>query len=134
MRAAALTFGPSATIDRQSDVFAVQDEITENVVASIEPHLYAAENRRFQSKPPGSIDAWGYVMRAMPQIWARGEKIETALGDLKRAIAIKPDYARAHSLLASVGIHHGRAHGMDPVLDCIWHRLRSGAPLSGARR
>ena len=94
-----------------TDVFAVQDEITENVVASIEPHLYAAENRRFQSKPPGSIDAWGYVMRAMPQIWARGEKeIETALDDLKRAIAIKPDYARAHSLLAwayTTGAHMG---------------------------
>ena len=94
-----------------TDVFAVQDEITENVVASIEPHLYAAENRRFQSKPPESIDAWGYVMRAMPQIWARGEKeIETALDDLKRAIAIKPDYARAHSLLAwayTTGAHMG---------------------------
>ena len=98
--------------DRPStDVFAVQDEITENVVASIEPHLYAAENRRFQTKPPESIDAWGYVMRAMPQIWARGEKeIETALDDLQRAIAIRPDYARAHSLQAwayTTGAHMG---------------------------
>ena len=56
-----------------TDIFAVQDEITENVVASIEPQLYAAENRRFQSKPPESIDAWGYVMRAMPQLWTWGE-------------------------------------------------------------
>ena len=84
-----------------TDVFAVQDEITESVVASIEPQLYAAEYRRIQGKPPGSLDAWGYVMRAMPQIWTRGEEgSEVALSDLRRAIAIEPGYARAHSLLA----------------------------------
>ena len=77
-----------------TDLFAVQDEITENAVASIEPQLYAAENRRVQNKPLESIDAWGYVMRAMPQLWTWGEReIETALTDLKRAIAIEPDYA-----------------------------------------
>ena len=35
-----------------TDIFAVQDEITENVVASIEPQLYAAENRRVQNSRP----------------------------------------------------------------------------------
>jgi TolB-like protein len=102
-----------------TDIFAVQDEITENVVASIEPQLYAAENRRFQNKPPESIDAWGYVMRAMPQIWTWGEReIETALTDLKRAIAIEPDYARAHSLLAwayITGAHMGWVPHADGV-------------------
>jgi adenylate cyclase len=40
-------------------------------------------------------------MRAMPQIWTRGEEgSEVALSDLRRAIAIEPSYARAHSLLA----------------------------------
>jgi hypothetical protein len=39
-------------------VFAVQDEITEAIVAAIEPQLYAAENFRAQHKPPrgSSID------------------------------------------------------------------------------
>ena len=94
-----------------ADVFAVQDEITESVVASIEPELYAAENRRFQNKPPDSLDAWGHVMRAMPHIWTWGEEdSEKALADLRRAIAIEPDYARAHSLLAwtyITGAHMG---------------------------
>lgn len=84
-----------------ADIFAVQDEITESVIASIEPELYAAENRRSQSQSPGSLDAWGHVMRAMPRIWTWGEEeSEKALVDIKRAIAIEPDYARAHSLLA----------------------------------
>jgi adenylate cyclase len=38
-----------------SDIFAVQDEITERVVAAIEPELYAAENIRSQRKLPESL-------------------------------------------------------------------------------
>jgi TolB-like protein len=41
--------------DRElADIFAVQDEITERVVATIEPQLYAAEHFRSQRKPPAS--------------------------------------------------------------------------------
>jgi adenylate cyclase len=47
------------------DIFALQDEITGNVVASIEPHLYAEEGIRASNQPPGSIDAWGLVVRAL---------------------------------------------------------------------
>jgi adenylate cyclase len=51
-----------------SDVFAVQDEIAENVVAAIEPHLYAEEGFRARNKPPHSIDAWGLVVSALSLI------------------------------------------------------------------
>jgi adenylate cyclase len=50
---------------RMDDIFAVQDEITGNIVASIEPHLYAREGYRATSKPPESIDVWGLVARAI---------------------------------------------------------------------
>ena len=55
-----------------ADVFAVQDEITEAIVAAVEPHLYAAESFRAQRKPPGSLDAWDLVMRALSHYWAGG--------------------------------------------------------------
>jgi TolB-like protein len=56
--------------DRElADIFAVQDEITEAIVAAIEPQLYAAENFRAQQKPPGSLDAWDFVMRALSHYW-----------------------------------------------------------------
>ena len=45
------------------DVFAVQDEITDAIVAAIEPQVYAAENFRASRKPPESLDAWDLVMR-----------------------------------------------------------------------
>src|ERR1700722_10565484 len=48
-----------------TDVFAVQDEITDAIVATIEPKIYVAENFRARRKPPNSLDAWDLVMRAM---------------------------------------------------------------------
>jgi TolB-like protein len=52
-----------------ADVFAVQDEITEAIVAAIEPQLYAAENFRARRKAPDSMDAWDLVMRALSHYW-----------------------------------------------------------------
>ena len=39
-----------------ADVFAVQDEITDAIVAAIEPQIYAAENLRSRRKPPDRLD------------------------------------------------------------------------------
>ncbi len=111
-----------------ADVFAVQDEITGNVVASLEPQLYAAENQRLQVRPPESLDAWGHVMRAMPQVWTWAEEDSvTALAELRRALAIEPDYARAHSLMAMTYIR-GAHMGWVPYADVF------GPALEAARR
>ena len=88
--------------DREvADIFAVQDEITQSVVAAIEPQLHAAENLRIQGRPPESLDAWGCVIRAL---WHIGrfnkDNSEQATHVLKQAIALSPGYAKAHSLLA----------------------------------
>ena len=82
------------------DIFAVQDDITERVVAAVEPHLYAEEGFRASSKPPDSVDAWGLVVRA----WTMINKVDRRLNEeaqalLRRAIAMEPTYARAHALL-----------------------------------
>jgi len=84
-----------------ADIFAVQDEITERVVAAIEPELYAAEQVRSQSKPPESLDAWECVIRALSLI-GQGTRDENTEAEAlcRRAIGIAPSYGRAHSLLA----------------------------------
>ena len=59
------------------DIFDLQDEITGNVVASIEPHLYVAEGVRASTRAPDSIDAWGLVVRAIGLIesdWPASER------------------------------------------------------------
>jgi len=88
--------------DRElANIFAVHDEITERVVAAIEPQLYAAEHFRSQRKPPESLDAWECVIRALSSV-GQGTRVGDmeAEGLCRRAIAIAPGYGQAHSLLA----------------------------------
>jgi TolB-like protein/Tfp pilus assembly protein PilF len=85
-----------------ADVFAVQDEITEAIVAAIEPQLYAAENFHAQRKAPDSMDAWDLVMRALSHYWrvTRQDNV-VAQALLEKATAIDPNYGQAHGLLAT---------------------------------
>jgi TolB-like protein/tetratricopeptide (TPR) repeat protein len=82
------------------DLFAVQDDITERVVAAVEPHLYAEEGFRAESHPPESVDAWGLVVRALGMISkVERRQNEEAEALLRAALAREPRYARAHALL-----------------------------------
>ena len=85
-----------------ADFFNLQDQIAESVIAAIEPRLYAAEHQRFQGRSPDSLDAWGFVIRAMPHVWGwrSAQDIDSAQALLTRAVEIDPEYARANSLLA----------------------------------
>jgi tetratricopeptide (TPR) repeat protein len=92
-----------------ADVFAVQDEITEAIVAAIEPQLYAAENFRAQRKPPDSLDAWDLVMRGLSHYWrlTRQDNM-VAQAMLEKATAIDPNYGQALGVLAAA--HTFSAH------------------------
>lgn len=85
-----------------ADVFAVQDEITEAIVAAIEPQLYAAENFHAQRKAPDSMDAWDLVMRALSHYWrlTRQDNV-VAQALLEKATAIDPNYGQALGVLAA---------------------------------
>jgi TolB-like protein/Tfp pilus assembly protein PilF len=96
---------------RLSDVFAVQDEITDAIVAAIEPQVYAAENFHAQRKAPESLDAWDLVMRALSHYWrVTREDNLSARQLLEQAIAIDPNYAQALAVFAvshMFGVHMG---------------------------
>jgi TolB-like protein len=85
-----------------ADLFAVQDEITEAIVAAIEPQIYAAENFHAQRKPPDSLDAWDLVMRALSHYWrvTRQDNL-VAQALLEKATAIDPGYGQALGVLAA---------------------------------
>ncbi len=98
--------------DREvASVFAVQDEITEAIVAAIEPQLYAAENFRARRKAPESLDAWDLVMRALSHFWRMTREDNfAAQGLLDRAVSLDPNYAQALAVLAvshTFGAHMG---------------------------
>jgi tetratricopeptide (TPR) repeat protein len=85
-----------------ADVFEVQDEITEAIVAAIEPQLYAAEDFRAKRKAPENLDAWDLVMRALSHYWrvTRADNI-VAQALLEKAIALDPNYGQALGMLAT---------------------------------
>lgn len=106
--------------DRElADVFAVQDEITNAIVAAIEPQLYAAENFRAQRKPTESLDAWDLVMRALWHFW-RVTRADNAASQklLEQAIAIDPNYVQALAMLA-VSHTFGASMGWEDVANVI---------------
>jgi TolB-like protein len=105
-----------------ADVFAVQDEIAEAIVAAIEPQLYAAENFRAGRKPPNSTDAWDLVMRALSHYWrvTRQDNL-VAQALLEKAIAIDPNYGQAFGVL-------GASHTFSAHMG--WADMEVAAPIA----
>lgn len=98
--------------DREvGDAFAIQDDIAEKVATTLSSQLYAAENRRAKLKTTKNLAAWDCIVRALSLMNTRQRHhIATAQALLKRAIAVDPKSAAAHSLLSFVitlGVHLG---------------------------
>jgi adenylate cyclase len=84
-----------------TDVFELQDEITRNVVAAIEPKLLEAEAVRSQARSPEDLGAWDLVMQANSVLWRMTKAdVDNAISMLKTATERYPDYAPAQSMLA----------------------------------
>jgi adenylate cyclase len=84
-----------------SDIFAVQDEITEAVSTAILPTMERSERERAARKPPGSLDAWECYHRGL---W-HFSKVEAgenalALSFFERAIELDPGFAAAHAIMS----------------------------------
>jgi adenylate cyclase len=88
--------------DRElTDIFALQDEITQSVTAAIEPKLVEAESVRFQNRSPEDLDAWDLVMRALAHFWRMTKAENDVATDMLRlAVRRYPNYAPAQSMLA----------------------------------
>jgi class 3 adenylate cyclase/tetratricopeptide (TPR) repeat protein len=83
------------------DVFAIQDELTMNVVAAIEPSLLQAEIERVKRKRPDNLDAYDLALRAIPHVYpAMPDGAAKALPLLESALNMEPDYALAHGFAA----------------------------------
>ncbi len=90
------------TFDRElTDIFELQDDITQSVTSAIEPKLVAAEGIRSERRSPDDLDAWDLVTRALTH-YSRmtTAESETAIKMLRMAVDRYPDYGPAHSLLA----------------------------------
>lgn len=88
--------------DRElADIFTIQDEIAQSVVAAIEPEMLLTEGKRAFRKHVGNLDAFDHFIRAMwhfSQITPEDHNQAVAL--LRRAIELDPNLAQAHMALA----------------------------------
>ncbi len=79
------------------DLFAVQDEVTQTIVATLAGRLEIAGQRRAKRKNPESLEAYDHVLRGN-ECFYRFTKDDTlqALERYRRAVELDPDCARAH--------------------------------------
>jgi adenylate cyclase len=87
------------------DVFDLQDRVTERVVAAIEPSVKQAEINRIRTKPTSNLEAYDYYLRALqhvPFYNLTREGSDTALENIRQAIALDPGYAIAKACLSII--------------------------------
>jgi TolB-like protein/Tfp pilus assembly protein PilF len=98
---------------QMSDVFDLQDRMTESVVAAIEPNLQRAEIERLKRKPASNLDAYDLLLRAQQLEYEFTEQsLAGAIRYLEQALALDPNYSAAMALAAHCygeRIHHGWA-------------------------
>ena len=87
----------------------IQDEITQNIIARLEPALARAEVQHIQRHPSQNKDAWELYRQANGLLSLRGwhrETFEEGTSLLRQAIKLDPNFALAHaylSLLTALG-------------------------------
>ena len=84
------------------DVFAIQDEVTQAVTASLAGQLRQKDTEGARRRPTKSWRAYDYVLRAIDctDQYATAEAAKL----LHRAIELDPDYALAHAMLAYTSV------------------------------
>jgi non-specific serine/threonine protein kinase len=92
----------SDRFDREmKDIFAIQDEIAESIVAALEVTLSPKERRALQNVATRDVEAYDYYLRGRKFFYQMNQKaFEFARQMYGKAIELDPSYALAHSGIA----------------------------------
>jgi adenylate cyclase len=110
--------------DRQlEDIFAIQDEVTAAIVATLPGRLEAASRERAARKPTDNMAAYECVL-AGKLLHHRSNRADNAaaLRMLDRAIALDPSYAHAHAWRACV-LGQSWVNGYCQDRDATWEEV-----------
>ena len=114
----------SGTFDRNlDDVFAIQDEIANEVVAALKVSLLGEDIERLNLGQTDNVDAYNEYLLAINELNnVSFENLKSAVNHLQEAIRLDPEYANAYSTL-------GRAYiSMD-----YWGAMNRAEAFAGAR-
>jgi adenylate cyclase len=105
--------------DRElADIFDLQDEITRRIVVTLVPELERAEREKTVAKPPQNLDAWDCYLHGVAHLnELSADAIPRARDMFQRAIALDPNYAKAHARLAQTYLREIRRNVADDVDD-----------------
>jgi adenylate cyclase len=116
------------------DIFAVQEEVTQAIVAAIAPQIASTEQSKANRRRPDNLSAYEIALRA----WAHASEgqdkadrtlFDQSIGEAKEALAIDPSSVLA---LHALGLAHGAAlllqMGADPehsLREAMWAAARA---------
>jgi adenylate cyclase len=84
-----------------TDIFDLQDRVTEAIVGAIEPTITLSEIERAKRKRPENLDAYECAMRALPAVWSQNpEATMEGLRLAERATQLDPSYPFPKALAA----------------------------------
>lgn len=83
-----------------TDIFALQDEITEQIVAALEITLSESEQEKVARRYTNNLEAYDYFLRGRDQVRATNETNAQAQEMFERAIELDPGFAAAYAMLS----------------------------------
>ena len=84
-----------------TDIFAVQDELTREIVTALKVTLTEAEQVQLAHKGTANVEAYNLFLRGRDNVWLHTKTGNIAARELfEHAIEIDPGYAAAHALTA----------------------------------
>ena len=126
----------SHTYDRElADIFAVQDEISTEIVKALKVTLGAEEESPVIARtapPTANVQAYQAYLQARHQLKRRGvESINNAIALLNEALTIDPEFARAYAALAAAYVVYPGYANEDPA---PWNGKAAGAAMQALAR
>ena len=100
-----------------TDIFAVQDEVTQEIVGALALNLTEREQEQLTSEHTDNLEAYEYFLRGRERFWRHTKESNLQAGEmLGRAIELDPNFASAHAFLALVRmLDHVNARGPSPA-------------------
>jgi adenylate cyclase len=89
-----------------AETFDLQDDIARQIIRELEPELTRAELTLIRRQRPDNLDAWSRYRQALGAIALNGwneEALAQTITHLREAIALDPNFALAHAMVALLG-------------------------------
>jgi adenylate cyclase len=114
-----------------TDIFKVQDDVTNAIVAAIAPEIDKMERGRAERKPPDSLDAWSLYQRGLVAYHATTqESLARATELFDRVNDLDPSFAPAFAMAADARVRSYLFFAGDrEVLDLAAEKARAGIAL-----